>query len=69
MFRFWLHSECGYSFVGDNSFYKLTIPELRVLRSGYSVMMQQKKDKQKGVKPSDRARLKDFDDRLKRGEI
>ena len=35
MLEAWLHTEMGYSFVGPNSFYRLTMNEIRRLQRGY----------------------------------
>ena len=38
---YWLHTECGYTFTGENSLYKLTIPEIQILYDGHKVAKEE----------------------------
>lgn len=66
---YWLHSECGYTFVGDGSIAALTYPEMRILYAGYRATERAQEDQQKGVKPQHRQNLSDFDQKLDQGDF
>lgn len=55
MFEYWLHSECGYSYLGERSLYRLTIPELARLRRGFRVYQEAKEESAEEQAPSDHA--------------
>lgn len=61
---YWLHENCGYKFIGPESYYRLTTQELRILRAGHDVTQREKQDRQKGVDPGDRQQLQEFDNKL-----
>ena len=58
----------GYTFSGPTSMYKLTIPEIRVLHGGFQIERDMQEDQAKGVSPEDRQNLREFNQRLTRGE-
>lgn len=69
MFEYWLHSEAGYSYVGENSYYKLTIPEIRRLHRGFSITKERERERmeeenpdlrKKRVRESDKRALAEF---------
>lgn len=68
-FMYWLHAECGYTFTGESSLYRLTVPEMRMLYAGFRVHQRQMSDAQAGVDSEDRSRLAAFDERVKSGEF
>jgi hypothetical protein len=42
---------------------------MRLLHAGYEVQRQREKDREHGVKPGERERLAEFDDRVRSGEF
>jgi len=56
----------GYSFVGPNSFYRLTMPEIRRLQRGYETLHKDdggKNKKKTRRRKSDNAKLAEFKSR------
>jgi len=64
----WLHTEMGYSFVGPNSFYRLTMPEIRRLQRGYETLHKETNSnkggkRRTGRRQSDSTKLAKFKSR------
>lgn len=63
----WLH-ERGYRFVGPQSFYRLTLPEIRVLQAGWQAEQRVREDQQNGISSEDRQQFDEFDQQLQNDE-
>jgi hypothetical protein len=50
----------GYHYIGSTSFYKLTIPEIRRLQTGYAALNRTEGTKGIGPRESDYAKLEKF---------
>lgn len=61
----WLHTECGYHYIGPTSFYRLTMQEIRRLQRGY-VALNKTDEKGKTGRPreSDYRKLEKFKAKL-----
>lgn len=60
-----MHSECGYSYLGPNSLYGLTYPEMRMLYRGHEVAKEQAEkeyDTDRGMTDGDDEAFAEFAD-------
>lgn len=67
MFIAWLHSECGYTFIGETSFYRLTYGEMAHLHAGFEIMNEQSEMQEKGVSPHTQTEFRKFASKVNSG--
>ena len=56
-----MHKEMGYSYIGPNSFYRLTLDEIQRLQRGYAILNEDKASK---PRDSDLAKFAEFRKKL-----
>jgi len=57
-----MHSEMGYSYIGPNSFYRLTLYEIERLQRGFAALNEDKSTK---PRESDRKKLAEFSAKIR----
>lgn len=55
-----MHTEMGYSYIGPNSFYRLTLDEIQRLQRGYASLHEEGSS----ARDSDNAKLEAFNNKL-----